>query len=59
MQKLYENYGSQTVFGRSDVVELLGIQKSSSSELLKKMLQSGIIVKVSGYGKGKYRFTGI
>ncbi|MBU9747187.1 Fic family protein [Lachnospiraceae bacterium ASD3451] len=59
VQKLYENYGSQTVFGRSDVVELLGIQKSSSSELLKKMLQSGIIVKVSGYGKGKYRFTGI
>lgn len=59
VQKLYENYGSQTIFGRSDVVELLGIQKSSSSELLKKMLQSGIIVKVSGYGKGKYRFTGI
>lgn len=59
VQKLYENYGSQTVFGRSDVVELLGIQKSSASELLKKMLQSGIIVKVSGYGKGKYRFTGI
>lgn len=56
VQKLFATYGNGIVFGRSDVVELLGIQKSSSSELLKKMLNAGIIEPVSGYGKGKYKF---
>ena len=38
------------------VVRILGLQNSSVSKLLSKLLQAGVIEPVSGYGKGKYRF---
>ena len=54
--KLREAFPGQTIFGRSDVMNEIGIGPSRASELLKEMAQRGIIEPVVGYGKGKYRF---
>lgn len=54
--KLRETFPGQTIFGRSDVMKVIGIKTSRASELLKKMTEYGIIEPVAGSGKGKYRF---
>ena len=54
--RLWEAFGYHTVFGRSDVVKLLGLKPTRSSELLRDMADRRVIVPVSGQGKGKYRF---
>lgn len=58
IQKLKEIFAFEKVFGRADVIKVLGLKKTGSSSLLKKMLELKIIEPVSGYGKGKYRFVG-
>lgn len=54
--KLREAFPGQTIFGRSDVMEVIDIKPSRASELLKEMAEYGVIEPVSGHGKGKYRF---
>ena len=54
--KLREAFPGQTIFGRSDVMRVINIKPSSASDLLKKMVVSGVIEPVPGHGKGKYRF---
>ncbi len=54
--RLREAFPEQRVFGRSDVMKVIDIKPSGASELLRKMLEYGVIEVVSGYGKGKYRF---
>lgn len=54
--KLRESLRDLSVFGRSDVMRVLGVKSSRASELLKEMAGQGIIEPVSGFGKGKYRF---
>ncbi|MCM1039702.1 MAG: Fic family protein [Roseburia sp.] len=54
--KLREAFGDQTVFGRSDVMAVIGMKASRASEFLKELVEHGIIEPVSGHGKGKYRF---
>lgn len=58
IQKMYKEFGCEKIFGRGAVAELLGLQNSSVSKLLSKLMQAGIIEAVSGHGKGKYRFPG-
>ena len=53
---LLEEYGFQTIFGRSDVQQALGLKPTRSTELLKKAAEKGILEPVSGFGKGKFRF---
>ena len=55
-EKLYWEFGRERIFGRGDVVEVLGITASPASTLLKRLLEADVIVPVSGAGKGKYRF---
>lgn len=43
-------------FGRPEVVEAIGGSDSRAGKLLKKMLEAGIIERVTGHGKGRYRF---
>lgn len=57
VHRLFDRFGSDGVFGRSAVVELLALQSSSASKLIAKLLQVGIIEPVSGQGKEKYRFS--
>lgn len=54
--KLREAFSGQTIFGRSDVMKAIDIKASRASDLLKEMVEYGIIEPVSGHGKGKYRF---
>ncbi|AUI67170.1 MULTISPECIES: Fic family protein [Glaesserella] len=55
IETLYHTFGGQ-VFSRADVINQLNLSASPSSELLRKMLENGIIENVKGLGKGKYRF---
>ena len=48
-------FGKETVFGRSDLMNLFGITASPASALIKKLLEAGKIEAVTGHGKGKYR----
>lgn len=54
--KLREAFPGQMIFGRSDVMDVIDVKPSRASELLKEMLERGVIESVSGHGKGKYRF---
>ncbi len=54
--KLRETFPGQTIFGRSDVMKAIDIKASRASDLLKEMMEHGIIEPVYGHGKGKYRF---
>ena len=54
--KLFEKFGYEEFFGRSDIKELLGIENSAASKLSSILVSNGIIEPVSGCGKGKYKF---
>ena len=54
---LYNKFGIQIVFGRTEVIDTLGLSHSAASDLLKKIVSAGITESVSGLGKGKYRFN--
>ena len=56
IHRLFEKFGFDEVFGRSAVMELLGLKGSGASKLLSNLVQADIIEPVSGYGKGKYKF---
>ena len=56
VMKLYKAFGREKVFGRSDVVEILGITERPASTLLGKMYTLELTEKIIGAGKGKYRF---
>ena len=56
IHRLFEKFGFDEVFGRSAVMELLGLKSSGASKLLSNLTQADIIGPISGYGKGKYKF---
>ena len=55
--KLHDTFGMEKVFGRGDVVEVLGITERPASTLLGKMFSMDLTEKITGAGKGKYRFV--
>ena len=57
IQRLYKKFGFDEIFGRSAVMELLKLKGSGASKLLSNLLDAQIIEPVSGFGKGKYKFT--
>ena len=58
IRRIFEGFGFDGIFGRSAVMELLGLKSSGASRLISNLLQADIIEPVSGHGKGKYRFRG-
>ena len=56
VHRLFEKFGFDEVFGRSAVMELLGLKGSGASKLLSNLVQADIIEPVSGHGKGRYKF---
>lgn len=56
IEKLIAAFGDKTIFGRTEVMKVLELTASPASELLKKLLQLGLIEAVTGKGKGKYVF---
>ena len=55
--KLHEAFGMEKVFSRSDVVGVLKITERPATTLLGKMYLNDLTEKITGAGKGKYRFT--
>ena len=56
IRRMFEKFGYDEVFGRSAVIELLDLKKSSASKFLSNLVQADIIEPVSGHGKGRYKF---
>ena len=54
--RLFNKFGFDEIFGRSAVMELLGLKGSGASKLISNLVKIDLIETVSGYGKGKYRF---
>ena len=57
IQVLFERFGYDQFFGRSEVMSELSITASPASTLIKKMLNLGVIYPMKGKGKGKYLFV--
>ena len=57
IQVLFEGFGYERFFGRTEVMTELSITASPASTLIKKMLTLGIICPMKGKGKGKYLFV--
>lgn len=56
IQNMYNFFGVNVVFGRSDMQKITELGASRASDLLKDLVNAQIIESVTGYGKGKYRF---
>lgn len=56
VKRLFERFTYETVFGRSDVMEAIGIKATRAYLLLKELYERDIIESVTGFCKGKYRF---
>lgn len=53
---IFVECGTKEYFGRTIIEEITGLKASGASKLIKLLLDSNIIIPVSGHGKGKYRF---
>ena len=56
IKDLFERFGYERFFGRTEVMDVLGITASPASALIKKMLDIKLIFPMKGKGKGKYLF---
>ena len=56
IQELFETFGYDQFFGRTEVMKVLSITASPASTLIKRMLEMKLIDPLKGKGKGKYLF---
>lgn len=56
INQMFCAFGTKKIFGRSDMQLVISLGSSRASQLLKILLEANIIERVSGYGKGKYKF---
>ena len=54
--ELFSICGKEEYFGRTIVEDITGLKSTRASELIKLLVDSKVIVAVTGHGKGKYRF---
>ena len=52
--ELFSKCGKKEYFGRTIVEDITGLKSTRASELIKLLVDSEIIVPVTGHGKGKY-----
>lgn len=57
IRNLYGVFGYERIFGRTDIMNVLGITSSPASALISRMKNAKIIEPVKGLGKGRYRFV--
>ncbi|NBH73879.1 AAA family ATPase [Clostridiaceae bacterium] len=53
---VYASMGIDGIFGRSDIAAITNDSVTAAGNLITKLKNAGLIVAVSGYGKGKYQF---
>ena len=56
VKAIYAKMGTDGVFGRSEVADIMNTSPTSAGNLITKLKSAGLIEPVSGYGKGKYKF---
>ena len=56
IRALYQRFGSDLTFSRTDVMEVTGISLSPAGDLIRKMKEAGLIEKVYGHERGLYWF---
>ena len=54
--EIFSKCGKENCFGRTIVEEITGLKPSGASKLIKLLVDSEVIVPVTGHGKGNYRF---
>lgn len=54
--EIFSKCGKDVYFGRAIVEDITGLKSSGASKLIKLLLNSNVIIPVTGHGKGKYRF---
>ena len=54
--EIFSKCGKENCFGRTIVEEITGLKPSGASKLIKLLVDSEVIMPVTGHGKGKYRF---
>ena len=54
--RLYDEFGNEKIFGRGDVMEVLGITERPATTLIGRMYELKFTERITGAGKGKYRF---
>ena len=54
--EIFSMCGKEDYFGRTIVEDITGLKSSRASELIKLLIDSKVIVSVTGHGQGKYRF---
>ena len=54
--ELFSKCGKEEYFGRTIVEDITWLKSTRASELIKLLVDSEVIVPVTGHGKGKYRF---
>ena len=54
--EIFSKCGKNEHFGRTIVENITGLKSSGASKLIKLLLDSNVIIPVTGHGKGKYRF---
>ncbi len=54
--ELFSKCGETEYFGRTIVEDITGLKSTRASELIKLLVDSEVIVPVTGHGKGKYCF---
>lgn len=54
--ELFSICGKEEYFGRTIVEDITGLKSTRASELIKLLVDSKVIVSVTGHGKGKYQF---
>lgn len=57
IQVIFERFGYDQFFGRTEVMTEISITASPASALIEKMLNLGVIYPMKGKGKGKYLFV--
>ena len=54
--RLYKEFGKEKIFGRADVMKTLGVAERAATSVLGKAYELALTERITGAGKGKYRF---
>ena len=54
--EIFSKCGKDVYFGRAIVEDITRLKPAGASKLIKLLLDSNVIIQVTGHGKGKYRF---
>ena len=56
IKKLASALKDGEIFGRSRIMEIVGLSNAPAGDMINTMLRNGLLDSVRGHGKGKYRF---